>query len=128
MMLNDKIIESFLGSVALLSSFGGVIIAQTSIVPIDGLVTIIAQIGGPGLAVWLVYYHTTVTTPNMQKEFREERQRLSEIHTIQLSEKREAFQKQLEKILMEHREELLEHKEEMKQIVSMAYCRYQNQN
>jgi hypothetical protein len=118
-MLNDKIIESFLGSIALLFSVGGVIIGQTSIVPIDGLVTIITQIGGPGLAVWLVYYHTTVTTPNMQKEFREERQKLVEAHTEQLIEKREAFQQQLETLL-------LDHKEEMKQIVSMAYCRYQS--
>jgi hypothetical protein len=60
---------------------------------INGLIT---QVGGLGLAVWLVYHHTTVTIPNMQKLHAEERTASQRGFERVLDEKRAEYFKELQ--------------------------------
>lgn len=117
MCVTDRITESFLGTSSLAITLGHAILSQVSVPQLDGLLSIITQVGGPGLAVWLVYYHTTVTIPNAQKEFRLERSEMIAAHATQLSEKRQAFQTQIQELLNSH-------KEEMQMIVEKSFCKY----
>jgi len=120
MCFNDRLTESLLGTSSLAVTIGHAILGQIPNVPLDGLLSIITQVGGPGLAVWLVYYHTTVTIPNAQREFRQERAELVAAHAAQLIDRREAFQSQIQNMLNEHREE-------MHSIVEKSFCRYRSE-
>ena len=66
--------EEALGIGSLVASGIGIVIAQIDPGLGGPLLSILTQFGGLGLAVWLVYYHTTITIPNMQKEHRSERE------------------------------------------------------
>ena len=98
-MLADKITESVLGTASLGIAISNAILAQAGVPHLDGLLSIITSIGGPGLAVWLVYYHTTTTIPNAQKEFREERAEILAAYEKQMDQKREDFKRDIEAIV-----------------------------
>lgn len=117
MCVEDKIAETILGASTLVVTLAGTMLSQVQLPGLDGLLPIITQIGGPGLAVWLVYYHTTTTIPNAQKEFRLERAELVAAHAKQLNDKTEAFKIQLKELLEAH-------KEEIENLISKSYCRY----
>ena len=117
MCITDRITEHLIGTTSLTLTIGHAIVGQVGLPQLDGLLSIITQVGGPGLAVWLVYYHTTVTIPNAQKEFRLERAEMITAHANQLSERREAFQTQIQDLLNSH-------KEEMQLIVEKSFCKY----
>jgi len=114
----DRIIESILGISSLGLIVGHAIIAQAGIPQLDGLLSIITSVGGPGLAVWLVYYHTTVTIPNAQKEFRAERAELLAEYSRQVNERREAYQNQIQDMLNNHQIEI-------NRVIEKSYCKFQ---
>ena len=116
--MTDEITEAILGTSSIAVIAGHAILAQVSVHQLDGLLSVITSVGGPGLAVWLVYYHTTVTIPNAQKEFRAERAELLAEYTKQVNERRDIFQSQIQELLTDH-------KEEMGRIVEKSYCKYQ---
>lgn len=78
-----------------------------------GLVDLLSQFGGLGLAVWLVYRHTTVTIPNMQIEHRKEREAAEEKHS-----------KTLEKLTASHIEALDRKRQEYLAALPKVVCRF----
>lgn len=106
--------ESALGIGSFALTLAGWAIAQVDVpaIPtnVGGLIT---QAGGLGLAVWLVYHHTTITIPNMQK-----------LH----SEERTASQKGFEKILDDKRQEYFKEierqREQFSTVMEKASCRF----
>lgn len=112
-MKTDMLIEMLLGTLSLVASALG-LVAQTNEGSgpwnVTGLLT---QFGGLGFAVWLVYYHTTKTIPDMQREHRQERDAIQAKWLVTLETKRaeymaemkaqrEAFEKSLERIACRH--------------------------
>ncbi len=59
---------------------------------IQPLIELLKQFGGLGLALWLVWYHTTKSIPNAQKESREERAQDREDHKAELIRQDEQHQ------------------------------------
>lgn len=79
------------------------------------LVEILGQLGGFGIAVWLVIHHTMVTIPRMTKEHREERAEIIATFQKTLAEKREDYKK-----------ELAEQRAEVAQMLERTACKYTN--
>lgn len=112
-MKTDILIEMLLGTLSLVAPALG-LLAQTNDVTgtwnVAGLVT---QFGGLGFAVWLVYYHTTKTIPDLQREHRQEREAiqakwLATLETkrveyiAEMKAQRDSFEKALERITCRH--------------------------
>lgn len=83
--------EAITGTISLLMTLTGFTLAQVDSSMGGAIVGLVTQFGGLGLAVWLVYQHTTVTIPNMQKEHREERQAALLQFKEQLDEQRKEY-------------------------------------
>lgn len=61
------------------------------------LTTLIPQYGSLGVIMALVWYHTTVSMPKMQSEYRAEREAMLALHKQEMDEKRADFLKALER-------------------------------
>jgi hypothetical protein len=70
-MKTYSVVETALASASIASAAAG-LLAQIE-TPGIGIAALITQFGGLGFAIWLVYYHTTKTIPEMMREHREER-------------------------------------------------------
>jgi hypothetical protein len=51
---------------------------------VQPLIELLKQFGGLGLAIWLVWWHTTRTFPKMLDESKQERKELNEQHRIEM--------------------------------------------
>lgn len=78
---------------------------------VTGLIT---QAGGLGLAVWLVYHHTTVTIPGMQRLHAEERTAAQALFAKVLDEKREEYFREIER-----------QREQFAAMIATIRCQYQ---
>jgi hypothetical protein len=78
-----------------------------------GIMGLLSQFGGVGLAVWLVIHHTTKVIPTMQKEFREERESLQTHHTAAI-----------ELLTGRHIKEMENRREDFKQMLEQVSCKY----
>ena len=95
--------EAVTGALVLSISLAGWFIGQTEVAVSGGsIVGLITQFGGLGLAVWLVYQHTTVTIPNMQKEHRAERQAAWVDYKAEIDTKRKEYLESLERLTEVH--------------------------
>lgn len=72
----------------------GFVFGQTDVA---GLTTLIPQYGSLGVIMALVWYHTTVSIPKMQSEYRAEREAMLSMHKQEMDEKRQDFLKALER-------------------------------
>jgi hypothetical protein len=88
-----------------------------------GIVSLLTQFGGLGLAVWLVYYHTTVTYPNMQREHREERQAALMQFKAEIDLKRTEYLESLEKLTVQYTTELHERRLEIIKAIEANGCK-----
>jgi hypothetical protein len=117
-------VEAIGGSIALAISFGGWMLGQTEVGAMGGgIVSLLTQFGGLGLAVWLVYYHTTVTYPNMQKEHREERQAALLQFKAEIDLKRTEYLASLDNLTKQYTTELHERRLEIIKAIETNGCK-----
>ena len=118
--------EKTLGIGALVVTLLGKLWSVSQVDPSIGgtFVGIVTQFGGLGLAVWLVYYHTTTTVPGMQKDFRDERTRLMELHKQEIDEKRKEYFLQLDKMAEQFKRDLEAERGEFLEALRSSACRY----
>lgn len=88
-----------------------------------GIVSLLTQFGGLGLAVWLVYYHTTVTYPQMRKEHREEREAALLAFKAEIDLKRKEYLESLEKLTVQYTTELHERRLEIIKAIETNGCK-----
>jgi hypothetical protein len=116
--------EAFTGTLVLGITFTGWILGQTEIAASGGtIVGLITQFGGLGLAVWLVYQHTTVTIPSMQKEHRQERQAAWADFKAEIDAKRKEYLESLERLTVLHTTQSRELHEEVLQSIRENACK-----
>jgi hypothetical protein len=116
--------EAMTGSVSVALTMAGWAIGQAEVGSVGGsIVGLITQFGGLGLAVWLVYQHTTVTIPQMQKEHREERQAALLEFKAEIDLKRKEYLESLQKLTTEYTTELHERRLEIIQAIKDNACR-----
>lgn len=99
-LIKEDFAELALGIATLTSTIGynlyHYVFAQTEVKIPATIYEIIAQLGGFGIAVWLVIHHTMVTIPRMMKEHREERKEIIQKFDDTLKEKRTDYMRELE--------------------------------
>jgi len=109
--------EAMAGIGSLAATIGGWALAQAEVTSIPSNVSgLITQAGGLGLAVWLVYHHTTITIPNMQKLHAEERTASQRGFERVLDEKRAEYFKELEK-----------QRDQFSQMLDKMNCKYRGE-
>jgi hypothetical protein len=119
--------EAFTGTLALTISFAGWVLGQSEIAASSGsIVGLITQFGGLGLAVWLVYQHTTVTIPSMQREHREERQIAWADFKAEIDAKRKEYLESLQRLTEIHTAQSRELHEEVLQSIKENACKAKN--
>lgn len=118
-IIREDIIELTLGIAALASTISynlyHSLFAQADVQVPSSIYEIIAQLGGFGIAVWLVIHHTMVTIPRMMKEHREERKEILEKFDATLKEKRSDYAKELD-----------QQRQEFARMLEKVSCKYQN--
>jgi hypothetical protein len=124
--MNDFEGERTLGIGAIVVTIIGKLWAMAQVDPSIGgtFVGIITQFGGLGLAVWLVYYHTTTTVPSMQRDFKDERTKLLEMHKLEIDEKRREYFAQLDKMAEQFKRDLEAERGEFLEALRSSACRY----
>jgi hypothetical protein len=116
--------EGITGFLVLTISLTGWFIGQTEIASAGGsIVGLITQFGGLGLAVWLVYQHTTVTIPSMQKEHREERQAAWINFKAEIDDRRKEYLSSLEQVTTTHTIQSRELHEQVLQSIKDGACK-----
>ena len=116
--------EAISGAAALALSLTGWIIGQAEVAAMGGsIVGLITQFGGLGLAVWLVYQHTTVTIPSMHKEHREEREKALMEFKTELDAKRREYLDSLDNLTKQYTTELHDRRSEIIQAIKDNGCR-----
>jgi hypothetical protein len=101
-----------IGSIAM--TFAGWFIAQADPQTIPSNVSaIITQAGGLGLAVWLVYHHTTITIPTMQR-----------LHAEERATSQAGFQKVLDEKRIEYFREIDKQREQFAAMITQINCKY----
>lgn len=120
--------ERTLGIGALIATLIGKLFTLAQVDPSIGgtFIGIVTQFGGLGLAVWLVYYHTTTTVPQMQREFKEERQRLLELHKAETDQQKQDYFEQMNKLSAQHREDLDSERREFLEALKNNQCKYKS--
>lgn len=113
----DAINEVVIGVGALIVSGVGAVLAQADPALGSSLMSILTQFGGLGLAVWLAYYHTTVTIPTLHKQHKEERIESIKLFTEQLDTKRREYLAALKELADEHKADLERWKEELNEAI-----------
>jgi hypothetical protein len=115
-VIKEDLMEASLGAASLASALGYNLyhmFAQASVPASASIVEILGQLGGFGIAVWLVIHHTMVTIPRMTKEHREER-----------AEILARFEKNLEEKRLDYQRELQEQRKEFAAMLEKASCKY----
>ncbi len=111
-------VAAAIGSLVL--SIGGWFIGQVELPAIpslpNGVTSILSQMGGLGLAVWLVYHHTTVTIPSMQRMHSEER-----------TASQHSFEKILDEKRTEYFREIERQREQFSDLINRTTCKYRSE-
>lgn len=116
--------ESIAGVASIAITMTGWFIGQAEVGSMGGsIVALVTQFGGLGLAVWLVYQHTTVTIPNLQKEHREERQAALIHFKEQIESQRSEYLQSLKELTDEYKVELKERRQEIIQAIRDNSCK-----
>ena len=107
--------EAILATGSMGLTYAGWLIAQAAVDPVaiaPTLPSLLSSVGGLGLAVWLVYYHTTVVMPNMQKLHAEERMQMQVQFNKTLDEKR-----------VDYFREIHEQRQQFAEIIEKVSCK-----
>ena len=115
------LIEELLGGFSIATTTAGVL-AQIDPAMGAGIVGIVTQFGGLGLAVWLVYYHTTVTVPKMQEEYKSERLAMALQHKLEMDEKRKDYFEHINKLAAQHHADLDQRRVEVLNAIRQLPC------
>jgi hypothetical protein len=117
-------LETIAGAAAMAITGIGFMIGQAEVAAAgSGIIGLITQFGGLGLAVWLAYQHTTVTIPNMQKEHREERIATAAIFKAELDLKRAEYLQSLDVLTKQYTQELHERRTEIIAAIRESACK-----
>jgi hypothetical protein len=111
------LVEETLGVASLILTTAGMLLGQLDPSLGGAFVSVVTQFGGLGLAVWLVFHHTTKTIPDMQKEHRAEREASITQFAKELERKGHEHSIALRELTDEYREELVANREEFKSAV-----------
>jgi hypothetical protein len=122
----DTVLQALIGTASLVFSVAGSMIGQIDGSAATGFVGIVSQFGGLGLAVWLVYHHTTVSMPNKEKEYKEERLLTLELHTKQLEDMRRDFLLEHKHVAEKFAADVQQEREKFLQAFRSAECRFKS--
>lgn len=67
---------------------------------------LLKQFGGLGLAIWLVWWHTTKTIPRMQEEAKQDRKELNEQHKNEMLRSEEQHKAEIEQLQVTFKESI----------------------
>jgi hypothetical protein len=112
----DHVMEATLGTSSLVVTAFGAIVGQLDPSLGGAFVSVVTQFGGLGLAIWLVYIHTTKTIPDLQREHREEREAAIAQFTGELERKRQEYTASLNAMCVECHQKMMTSKDELKQV------------